>query len=205
MTPLDLAGISDRAYREVTIEVGDVQILVVEHDEALVIAPRGTEKDAGDILSDVRFFPWKDRDIGFCHKGFLRATQAVWPQLRDILFENTLPVWFTGHSLGGAIAILSAAKMIKVLGAAPAGITTFGAPRAGFNWIIPALADVPVTCYRRGMDTVPLLPHAWWWQGPRHPVKLTQIGKRDDPFTDHEIAGYIRDLEMDIIDRELCT
>lgn len=194
MNPLDLAIISSRAYREVTIEAGDTQILIVEHDGALVIAPRGTEKDAGDILSDIRFFPWKDRDIGWCHKGFLRATQAVWPQLRDILFENTRPVWFTGHSLGGAIAILSAAKMMKVLGAAPAGIMTFGAPRAGFNWIIPALAYVNVTCYRRGMDTVPSWPHAWWGWGPRHPVKLTQIGKPDDPFTDHMIAGYIMDL-----------
>lgn len=195
MTPLDLARISDRAYREVTLEADDVQILIVEYDGALVIAPRGTEKNGADILSDLRFFPWKDRDIGYCHKGFLRATQAIWPQLRDILFKNTLPVWFTGHSLGGAITELCAAKMIKVLGAAPAGITTFGAPRAGFNWIIPALADVPVTCYRRGMDTVPMWPHAWPVWGPRHPVDLTQIGKPDNPFTDHEIAGYIRDLE----------
>lgn len=195
MNPLDLAIISDRAYREVTIESGDVQILIVEHDGALVIAPRGTEKDAGDILSDIRFFPWNDADIGPCHKGFLRATQAIWPQLRDILFENTLPVWFTGHSLGGAIAILSAAKMIKVFGAAPAGVTTFGAPRAGFNWIIPAFADVNITCYRRGMDAVPSLPHAWWLWGPRHPVELTQIGKRGNPLSDHAIDGYIRDLE----------
>lgn len=194
MTPLDLAIISDRAYREVTFSVDNIQVLVVEHDGALVISPRGTEKNGADILTDLRFAPWYDGDIGWCHKGFLRATQAIWPRLRNILLENTLPVWFTGHSLGGAIAILCAAKMIKMLGAMPAGIVTFGAPRAGFNWIIPALAAVPVTCYRRGVDTVPSWPHAWWWWGPRHPVNLTQIGKRHHPFEDHQIAGYIRDL-----------
>ena len=83
MTPLDLAKIADRAYDESTpsLSVENVEVLVVEHDGALVIAPRGTEKDHEDILTDMRFVPWFDSDIGWCHKGFLRATQAIWPGL----------------------------------------------------------------------------------------------------------------------------
>lgn len=195
MTPLDLARLCQRAYTESTLTAKNVEVLVVEQDGALVISPRGTEKDHEDILTDLRFAPWYDGDIGWCHKGFLRAAQAIWPMLRDRIRDTSRPIWFTGHSLGGAITILCAAKTIKVLGVIPTGIVTFGAPRAGFNWIIPTLTPVTVlTCYRRGRDIVPTVPHAWWWRGPRHPVELTQIGVPAHLFKDHKIAGYIEDV-----------
>lgn len=215
MTPLDLAQISERAYHESTVVAGNIQVLIVYRDDALVIAPRGTEHDYADILTDLRAVPWYDGTLGWCHKGFLRGIQAIWPKLYPHLYGADRPVWWTGHSLGGALAILGAAYMqadhrppmteartrhppgtergVRPL-PKPAGIVTCGAPRAGFARVSRILAPVPVKiCYVRGRDIVPTVPHAWPIWGPRH-IDRTEIGRPGHPFHDHRIAGYIEDV-----------
>ncbi|TGD74799.1 lipase family protein [Mangrovimicrobium sediminis] len=52
------------------------------------------------------------------------------------VFERNLPVWITGHSLGGALAVLAAVELDREIaarksGAAIAAVFTFGQPRVG--------------------------------------------------------------------------
>jgi triacylglycerol lipase len=93
-----------------------------------IVAFRGTQPDRwADIFSDVRWIPRK-WDIGHVHHGFAEAFEVVWLTLQERLngFPADRPVWFTGHSLGAALATLAAWRFKTT-----AGVCTFGSPLVG--------------------------------------------------------------------------
>ena len=61
-----------------------------------------------------------DGPFGEVHRGFQAAMQDVWPKMRQTIRQYrreaelngqpALPLWITGHSLGGAMAMLAAAR-----------------------------------------------------------------------------------------------
>ena len=59
------------------------------------------------------------------HEGFLAAFEKLWSKIARNLSELPRPCYFTGHSLGGALAILAAGRH------KPEGTYTFGAPKVG--------------------------------------------------------------------------
>jgi triacylglycerol lipase len=70
---------------------------------------------------------------GRVHRGFHRALDAVWQQITLQLqnLESTRGrLWITGHSLGGALAILAGSRLHDE-GVAVAGVYAFGAPAVG--------------------------------------------------------------------------
>jgi len=93
-----------------------------------IVTFRGTQpNDWQDLFSDVllKAVPW---DVGHVHQGFGKALEPVWKPLEAALDKLTdRPVWFTGHSLGGALATLAAYRR----GSHAAGVYTFGSPRVG--------------------------------------------------------------------------
>jgi hypothetical protein len=93
-----------------------------------IVTFRGTQSDAWkDLFSDVllKAVPW---DVGHVHQGFGKALESVWTPLEAALNILTdRPVWFTGHSLGAALASLAAFRRGKYA----AGVYTFGLPRVG--------------------------------------------------------------------------
>lgn len=62
---------------------------------------------------------------GRVHQGFSLALDEVFDQLGG-LFSSGRAVWLTGHSLGGALAILAGARLPDVQ-----SVYTFGAPNVG--------------------------------------------------------------------------
>jgi hypothetical protein len=124
----------------------------------LILAFRGTETVYADIKADLRADLIRDPDGHRVHRGFYEAFHAVKAEIeKDLSQHKGLPVYITGHSLGGALAIL-AAKYIASdsLGAC----YTFGGPRVGdFNF-----ADsIKTPIYRvvNAADGVPRVPPSW--------------------------------------------
>lgn len=124
------AVFADRAGMTVApIDGHGTQGIVASGDRFTIIAFRGTQPgEWADLLSDVQFaaVPW---DTGFVHQGFARALEAIRAPLEAAL--AALPagrrVWFTGHSLGAAVATLAALRYASQA----AGVYTIGSPRVG--------------------------------------------------------------------------
>jgi triacylglycerol lipase len=98
-----------------------------------VVACRGTEPDEwNDLKTDANAALAVVGAVGKVHSGFNTEVDDLWPMLEDLLRDNDRPVWFCGHSLGGAMATICAARCIQSsLSSNPEELHTFGSPRVG--------------------------------------------------------------------------
>ncbi len=110
-------------------------------DGMAIIAFRGTQPDRlADLAVDIEAntVPWPEAD-GNVHAGFARAARAVRPAIAAWLADNRIgseAVTLTGHSLGGALAVLTASVL------RPAQLVTLGCPRVGDGAFIATLSDL---------------------------------------------------------------
>lgn len=117
---------------------------------------RGTQPDRiKDIANDVRFLPMEWDGGGHVHRGFAEAESASWTQVSDWLGDRARgPVVVTGHSLGAAMATLTAARLGE------ARLVTFGSPKVGDGDFAALFAGRDVRRYvdcRDAVTTVPVL------------------------------------------------
>jgi hypothetical protein len=163
------------------ISVGNTQVYVATSDDHIVAAFRGTEAptsieglrdwlltDAVDLL----IVPSGDLGTDFqaagvgCrwHQGFMTALNDVWAPLVEMIEQerkkNDRPLWLTGHSLGGALALLAGWRLKRKF--IPVHqIYTFGAPMVGNEETAKAFdrefAD-KVFRYVNDKDPIPHLP-----------------------------------------------
>jgi pimeloyl-ACP methyl ester carboxylesterase len=166
----ECAAASAEAYSSrpsVSCQQTDTQALVLEAADYIVVAFRGTS-NLRDFVTDARFFrslllEEANGDRCEVHTGFLAAYESIiadlTAHLRQIVVADR-KVFVTGHSLGGALAILAALEL-KRQGFNIAQVYTFGQPRVGnkafaamYNY---ALKDSTFALVNEG-DPVPLLP-----------------------------------------------
>jgi len=161
-------------------DVRDTQGFVVENDQAMVVAFRGTQpRHPVDWMSDgeVVHAPWA-HTVGKVHKGFYRALDVAWNDdpahvlPRRLTTHGNKTIWITGHSLGGALAELCAARASfdPAIGRVPIqGVYTFGQPRVGNDAFANLLNDaLGSRTYRfvNDRDIVPRVP--FYSMGYRH-------------------------------------
>ncbi len=135
-----------------------------------VVSFRGTE-NVRDWETNLRYSltpvdfpqPSTNESMGRVHQGFLDAFVSVRDQVdRYMPYVVGVPVFITGHSLGGALATLGAAHLS---GWGLAACYTFGAPRVG-NKSFSSSLRTPVYRVVNPLDTVPSVPG--WLRGYRH-------------------------------------
>ena len=116
----DLEGFSNKS----------TQSIVVAHKDFIALVFRGTDEIA-DWLDSLNAVSTK-KLFGVFHKGFYNAVEDVWQPMEEITAKyqqiKKRSVWFCGHSLGGAMATIAAARYLTKLRDV-AGIYTFGQPR----------------------------------------------------------------------------
>jgi hypothetical protein len=154
-------------HRVHPLSVKNHTAFVLANDSFILVAFRGTN-DRKDIWDDSNIWP-VDIGIGNVHRGFRQAAQTLWPKVLQTttqVRDRNQPVWLTGHSLGGAIAVLTALRMqeerIEV-----AGIYTFGQPRVGDQAFVDHTRRVLPAYFRvvNHVDAVPTLPPGWKHSG----------------------------------------
>lgn len=150
------------------VAANDVEAFVCEHTHFMVVAFRGTTS-AQDRKIDTSIGVEKANVSGFAtpvrvHAGFYRAFLTVEGVIREALMRQTgdKPIYLTGHSLGGAIALVASAEYSggDALGDRIAAVYTFGAPRVGERSFAQ---NVKAPHYRvvNAGDLVPLIPPNW--------------------------------------------
>ncbi|MGI8978153.1 MAG: lipase family protein [Pirellulaceae bacterium] len=111
----------------------DTQALVGSTRQAIVVAFRGTEPTKlKDLLTDVEL-TMVPGPLGKVHEGFWESLEGIWGKLQRAIAlrqDGKRAIWFTGHSLGGALAQLTVARLIQ-MGRPAQGLYTYGAPRCG--------------------------------------------------------------------------
>ena len=74
------------------------------------------------------------------HVGFNKTFNSIKPTLETYFNKNTTgPVHCVGHSLGGALATLTANWLHNKQGGRPISLYTFGAPRVGHACLVKSM------------------------------------------------------------------
>lgn len=114
------------------------QAFVAAGPAQIVIAFRGTEVNVADMLTDAWAQPVElsARVPGRVHGGFATTCGALWPDLmlKVSAARKKFPaarLWLTGHSLGGGLANMAAAKLLFDEKLEVQGLLTFGTPVTG--------------------------------------------------------------------------
>lgn len=190
----DIAATVYRAPWSRTVSRDVHYALLPRADEIVVALPGTHPADALDWLRDFDIWPMWERGIGPIHEGFGLGARAAFAEMAPILSTDKL-VTFTGHSLGGALALALAAIHARERPQTRFRVVVFGAPRVSF--LNPRFAALigrggPSALYVRAGDIVPDAPFAPVY---RHPMTLTRIGRAaEDLFANHAIARYAADV-----------
>jgi triacylglycerol lipase len=203
------------------------QAYIFGNEYDAVVVCRGTEPhEWNDIRADLTLSLVIAETVGRVHRGFKQEVDDLWPRLEQALVNNTRPVWFAGHSLGGAMATICAGRCkISTIRSDPRALFTFGSPRVGngryvhyvhieaYRWVnnndIVARVPPPWLGYRHKGREIYLNAYgeirrltAWQrmkdrWRGFVRGLKHGEF----DHFADHSISRYI-DYVRSAVDEE---
>jgi len=106
------------------------QAYIFSNDEDAVVACRGTEPtEWNDIQADLNALSVLSETAGRVHRGFKIEVDDLWPRLEQALASNRKPLWFTGHSLGGAMAAICAGRCkLSYIDSNPQALFTYAPP-----------------------------------------------------------------------------
>ncbi len=130
-------------------------------DKMMILSFRGTQTDGltletfFDVLTDLYATMHTDKNGVKTHKGFQMAFQRVETEiLRQIQKPADYGLYITGHSLGGALALIATSAInSENLGAC----YTFGSPKVG-NEEFDDKIKAPIYRVINSYDIVPFLP-----------------------------------------------
>lgn len=121
----------------------------------LILVFRGTQRNIGDVHTDIKADLVTAPGGGRIHRGFLEAFEHVREEINAALERHEgSPVYITGHSLGGALALI-ATRYLEQQGTG--ACYTFGGPRVANDQFFEGI-KTPVYRVVNAADGVPRVP-----------------------------------------------
>jgi triacylglycerol lipase len=172
-----------------------------ESTRTAFVAFRGTA-DLDDVLTDLDAIPVPYgliRGFGLVHAGF----HAVYRLVRGSIIANIAAacagcdkILDVGHSLGGALAVVSAPDIfVNMAPHIEPRLITFAGPKPGLGDFAKAFNRVIKTCFRvvNYLDIIPLLP-PWPYEQVGTAINVDSGGSFD-PLYRHSLFAYQAGLE----------
>lgn len=132
--------------------------VVAEGHGATIVSFSGTDPlKINDWIKDFTLAP----EPNVLHLGFTTAIDAVWPIVEAAIKRRTeQPLFFTGHSMGAALALLGAERALNRASITPTAVYTFGSPRTGGLDFFNSYATLGDKTFRlvHGHDIVATVP-----------------------------------------------
>lgn len=151
--PLGKALNEQRHNRDGSQNKTDTQATTVRWNNDIVIAVRGTEGKLADWWTDLNGALVENKyGAGKVHNGFNVALNSIYASIekyigqhRDLNPPAKSRLYLCGHSLGGALALTCAARLVADSNMPTvAGVFTFGAPRVGDEVYAKAYKELKV-------------------------------------------------------------
>jgi len=161
-----LAVMSALAYDQSTLACAetDTQVLIEEAPDYIAIAFRGTSS-LRDFLTDAdcarKTLPHTGDNKVKVHEGFFTAWESIFGLLKKRLDFTAKPLFITGHSLGGALALICGVELVQ-RNYNVHSVYTFGQPRVGNGAFADLAARRLGDRYQRVVyenDLVARIPH----------------------------------------------
>ena len=190
-------------------EIKDLKYIVIEKDNELYIAVRGSVNKK-NWMRNFNFFPKKG-----IHRGFKKASDIILKDIKKLKLKNKL-INVTGHSLGGGISVLLGLELKTN------STFTFGQPRVFTKK--KKIDTSTIKRYVNNLDIVTQLPPIWL--GYKHQSKPYYIAQNskiyvnpsdnvialdraktiiddkrlNETYKDHSISYYVDLLERRVVD-----
>ncbi|KAJ8906818.1 hypothetical protein NDN08_003304 [Rhodosorus marinus] len=153
-------------------EETDTHALIIEAEDRIVISFKGTQSrrnlktdltasllpasaiaaEPGTVLKNIPGRRALFMPIPLCHSGFVSAyrsvRQAIRKEVDRLLLERPRPLFFGGHSLGGALATVASYDLQKQLPNTAMFVFTFGSPRVGNLFFAQEYDELVEHCWR---------------------------------------------------------
>lgn len=170
------------------IERDGAQAWIFASERDCVVACRGTEPtEWNDIRADVNAVAVFTETFGRVHRGFNEEVDDLWPRLENALKDNQRTLWFTGHSLGGAMATICAGRcFLSDIDSLPWALFTYGSPRVGDRRFVN-FVELNHTRWVNNNDIVTRVPPVW--MGYRHSGQEMYLDRHGQLRT---VAGWRR-------------
>ncbi|MGI9623087.1 MAG: lipase family protein, partial [Acidimicrobiales bacterium] len=197
------------------IENDGAQAYVLQSESDCVVVCRGTERtEWNDVRASLDFFTVPAATRGRVHRGFDREVDDLWPTIEPELAATTKRLWFTGHSLGGAMAMICALRCrAEYREVQVEELYTFGSPRVGTDRYVRS-GELTHIRWVNNNDIVARVPPPFF--GYRHAGELVYLDRNGrvaalnarqraedrwqglkatwgrNAISDHAIAAYVR-------------
>ncbi|ODP97239.1 lipase [Salinivibrio sp. SS3] len=180
-----------------TFNANGSQAILIKTNDFIVLSFRGTEPlELKDIKSDAHATLTKCVTEGRVHSGFHDAYNSIEVEVIQALEQyRELPLFITGHSLGGALATIAAKRITHSGG--NAACYTFGAPRVSDDhWLMTM--KTPIYRVVNSSDGVTMVPPPNMFIEPLSWILgfTPAVGDKLKYFLRDKFGGYIHGGDM---------
>lgn len=169
---IELAGYTNICA--ITSDETGAEAFVCEDDETIFVAFVGTD-DIEDVQNSLRYKLTQTLSKYKLHTGFFKSWQSIASDVGEELLERTIDgksdkdVVFTGHSLGGAMAVIAGATYN------PHRVVTFGQPEVGGRKLKKHMESQECTYTRVVFQSDPVPRILFWNKEYRHGGRLVYV------------------------------